>query len=90
MSTSTSIRSSHTSTEGLHAVPQSSPNTSTVLRIKQYLKHTQKKWGPLMAAKESWEDEYNFPAGRYAETGDFRDTGVTLVLMLAVRRYPRQ
>ncbi|KAJ5107846.1 hypothetical protein N7456_004521 [Penicillium angulare] len=66
MSTSTSIKSSLTSTEDLDAVPQSTPNTSTGLRIKQYWKHTQKKWGPLMAAKESWEDEYNFPAGRYA------------------------
>jgi hypothetical protein len=28
-----------------------------------------KEWGPLLAAKEQWNDEYNFPPGRFAGQG---------------------
>ncbi|KAJ5468456.1 hypothetical protein N7475_006208 [Penicillium sp. IBT 31633x] len=38
---------------------------SPLQRLKKRWKEIQKKWGPLMAAKESWEDEYTFPPGRY-------------------------
>lgn len=38
-------------------------------RVKEQFHHIQKTWGPLMAAKEHLDDEYNFPAGRYAGQG---------------------
>lgn len=54
----------------------SSSNTSVtsqrsrvITRIADRLHQVKKRWGPLMAAKEHWEDEYNFPPGRYAGQG---------------------
>ncbi|KAJ5130887.1 uncharacterized protein N7515_006926 [Penicillium bovifimosum] len=40
-----------------------------VQRLKKRWREIQKKWGPLMAAKESWEDEYTFTPGRYSGQG---------------------
>ncbi|KAJ5929486.1 hypothetical protein N7454_006436 [Penicillium verhagenii] len=68
MSTSTSTKSSNTSIVDID--PTSTPRNDTISRIKQHLKRTQQRWGPLMAAKESWEDEYNFPPGRHAGQDD--------------------
>ncbi|KAJ6000905.1 hypothetical protein N7481_001314 [Penicillium waksmanii] len=48
-----------------------SPHPTTVLSgLKQHLKAMKRKWGPLMAAKEHLDDEYNFPPGRYAGQDD--------------------
>ncbi|KAL4887916.1 hypothetical protein BDV59DRAFT_189654 [Aspergillus ambiguus] len=44
----------------------SSQRSSAISRIAAHLQHVKKRWGPLMAAKQHWEDEYNFPAGPYA------------------------
>ncbi|KAJ6083971.1 hypothetical protein N7486_010771 [Penicillium sp. IBT 16267x] len=68
MSTATSIKSLSSNAECEYIDPASSKSQhhTTISRIKQQLKRTQKKWGPLMFAKESWDDEYNFPPGRYA------------------------
>ncbi|KAJ5638122.1 hypothetical protein N7490_008001 [Penicillium lividum] len=74
MSTSTSnsnsIKSISTEIEETETVSPIQPHSTTISRIKQHLRRTQKKWGPLMAAKESWDDEYNFPPGRYAGQDD--------------------
>ncbi|KAJ5895084.1 hypothetical protein N7495_006775 [Penicillium taxi] len=43
-----------------------SESASAISRFKVHLRNLQKTWGPLMAAKEDWDDEYNFPPGRYA------------------------
>ncbi|KAJ5732640.1 hypothetical protein N7493_004121 [Penicillium malachiteum] len=67
MSSSTSRSSSDASAQSLPS--ESSLETqkiSTVSRMKQRWERTQKKWGPLMFAKEHWDDEYNFQPGRYA------------------------
>ncbi|KAL4787062.1 hypothetical protein BJX76DRAFT_319402 [Aspergillus varians] len=44
------------------------PKTCSTLlkRIKKRLAKIRKDWGPLLAAKDEWDDEYNFTAGRYA------------------------
>ncbi|RDW90738.1 uncharacterized protein DSM5745_02513 [Aspergillus mulundensis] len=39
---------------------------SALSKFKKRLAAIKEEWGPLMAAKESWDDEYNFPAGRRA------------------------
>lgn len=50
-----------------------SPHPTTVLSdFKQRLKAIKRKWGPLMAAKEHLDDDYNFPPGRYAGQDDSR------------------
>ncbi|KAL4779278.1 hypothetical protein BJX76DRAFT_341291 [Aspergillus varians] len=46
---------------------QSKP--STFSKIKQRLSAIKKEWAPLLPAKESWDDEYNFPPGRWAGQG---------------------
>jgi hypothetical protein len=38
-------------------------------KLKKHVKNIKAEWGPGLAAKESWDDEYNFPAGRYASQG---------------------
>ncbi|KKK18212.1 hypothetical protein P175DRAFT_0500497 [Aspergillus ochraceoroseus IBT 24754] len=43
--------------------------TSKLSKIKQHLRNIKREWGPLLAAKENWDDEYNFPPGRYAGQG---------------------
>ncbi|KAL6236550.1 hypothetical protein BDW75DRAFT_239204 [Aspergillus navahoensis] len=35
-------------------------------KLKQHVKNFKKQWGPGLAAKERWDDDYNFPPGRYA------------------------
>ncbi|PTU20480.1 hypothetical protein P175DRAFT_0501099 [Aspergillus ochraceoroseus IBT 24754] len=35
-------------------------------RLKKNLSQCREKWGPLLAAKENWNDEYNFTSGRSA------------------------
>ncbi|KAJ5179367.1 hypothetical protein N7492_002577 [Penicillium capsulatum] len=44
--------------------------TTLSSNVKSRFKAFQKKWGPLMPAKEHLFDEYNFPAGRYAGQDD--------------------
>ncbi|KAJ5976622.1 hypothetical protein N7481_010329 [Penicillium waksmanii] len=47
------------------------PHPTTMLSdFKQRLKAIKQKWGPLMAAKEHLDDDYNFPPGRYAGQDD--------------------
>ncbi|KAJ5774396.1 hypothetical protein N7457_009292 [Penicillium paradoxum] len=62
----TSISQS-SSVEDFHSHHES--HASPLQRLKKRWKHIQKKWGPLMAAKENWDDEYTFPSGRYAGQG---------------------
>ncbi|KAJ5777959.1 hypothetical protein N7520_001205 [Penicillium odoratum] len=69
-STSKSIKSISTEIEEIDNVSPIQPHSTTISRIKQHLRQTKKKWGPLMAAKEFWDDEYNFPPGRYAGQDD--------------------
>ncbi|KAL6230847.1 hypothetical protein BDW75DRAFT_234070 [Aspergillus navahoensis] len=38
-------------------------------RLKKRLSAVKKEWGPGLAAKEDWDDEYNFPGGRWAGQG---------------------
>lgn len=46
------------------------PHNDTVFsRLKKHLHNVHEKWGPLMAAKEDLDDEYNFPQGPYAGQG---------------------
>lgn len=51
--------------------PAEQPQTHLSLssRLLRHLWHVQKTWGPLMAAKEHMDDDYNFPAGRSAGQG---------------------
>ncbi|KAL5335549.1 hypothetical protein BJX70DRAFT_313504 [Aspergillus crustosus] len=35
-------------------------------RLKMRFADIKRHWGPLLAAKEGWDDEYNFSSGRYA------------------------
>ncbi|KAF3392441.1 hypothetical protein F1880_008675 [Penicillium rolfsii] len=48
------------------SVTSKSPNESTISRLKKHIANIRKEWGPLMAAKEGLDDEYNFPPGPYA------------------------
>ncbi|KAL4939791.1 hypothetical protein BDV06DRAFT_198051 [Aspergillus oleicola] len=59
--------SSHGSTAGLSA--RSKTSVFSVSGFKQRLAAVKAAWGPCMAAKSSWEEEYNFPAGRWAGQG---------------------
>jgi len=70
MSTSSSIKSLSSNIEDIDPISSNPHHDTTISRIKQSLRRTQKKWGPLMAAKEFWDDEYNFPPGRYAGQDD--------------------
>ncbi|KAJ6014599.1 hypothetical protein N7540_009190 [Penicillium herquei] len=67
-STSRSSRTSGSTDASIQSLTSSldTQKMSTVSRMKQRWERTQKKWGPLMFAKENWEDEYNFQPGRYA------------------------
>lgn len=57
--------------EDLDLNHKESPHHTTILpHLKKRLKAFQKKWGPLMPAKEHLDDEYNFPPGRYAGQND--------------------
>ncbi|KAL5333188.1 hypothetical protein BJX70DRAFT_381711 [Aspergillus crustosus] len=52
----------------------SSASTSTLSKLKKHLAAVKQTWGPLLPAKEHWDDEYNFPAGRWAGQGLDYDT----------------
>ncbi|KAL2871197.1 uncharacterized protein BJX67DRAFT_343779 [Aspergillus lucknowensis] len=53
-------------------------------KCKKCMDRIRENWGPLLAAKDEWDDEYNFSSGRYAgqsstvvvqrETPDFART----------------
>jgi hypothetical protein len=45
---------------------QKSSKPAILAQLKKRLHEIRAKWGPLMAAKEDWSDEYNFPPGRHA------------------------
>jgi hypothetical protein len=47
--------------------PSSSP--TLLAKLKAHVKNVKKEWGPGLAAKENWDDDYNFPPGRYAGQG---------------------
>lgn len=51
------------------SVTSKSHNETVISRLKKHMESVQKKWGPLMAAKEDLDDEYNFPQGPYAGQG---------------------
>ncbi|KAL4860518.1 hypothetical protein BDV12DRAFT_204961 [Aspergillus spectabilis] len=38
-------------------------------KIKQHAQTIKSQWRPGLIAKKNWDDEYNFPAGRYAGQG---------------------
>ncbi|KAL4928141.1 uncharacterized protein BDV17DRAFT_291889 [Aspergillus undulatus] len=38
-------------------------------KFKKHFANFKAEWGPCMAAKTAWDDEYNFPAGRWAGQG---------------------
>ncbi|KAJ5438161.1 uncharacterized protein N7458_009159 [Penicillium daleae] len=48
------------------SVTSKSHSDTVISRLKKHMDNIQKKWGPLMAAKEDLDDEYNFPQGPYA------------------------
>lgn len=58
-------KSPSSSVEDLNATQEKS-HPSPLQRLKKQWKEIKKEWGPLMAAKEDWDDEYTFPAGRYS------------------------
>ncbi|CEJ61061.1 hypothetical protein PMG11_09606 [Penicillium brasilianum] len=51
------------------SVTSKSHNETTISRLKKRMESVQKKWAPLMAAKQDLDDEYNFPSGPYAGQG---------------------
>jgi hypothetical protein len=51
------------------SVTNKSHNETVISRLKKHMDRVQKKWGPLMAAKEDLDDEYNLPQGPYAGQG---------------------
>ncbi|KAJ5551399.1 hypothetical protein N7535_000651 [Penicillium sp. DV-2018c] len=57
------------SIDDLKAATQDESQRTPLQRLKKRWREVQKKWGPLMAAKESWEDEYTFTPGRYSGQG---------------------
>lgn len=57
-------KSESSSVVNLNATLQES-HPSPLQRLKKHWKEIKKEWGPLMAAKESIDDEYTFPPGRY-------------------------
>ncbi|KAL5360097.1 hypothetical protein BJX96DRAFT_68205 [Aspergillus floccosus] len=70
MSTTSSIHSLRVKdTTSMSNSSISSQRSRVIDRITTRLQEVKKRWGPLMAAKEHWEDEYNFPPGRYAGQG---------------------
>ncbi|KAJ6001685.1 hypothetical protein N7522_006912 [Penicillium canescens] len=75
MSNTTSIKP--TSSELLDTVPNTSPQSShqssLFSRFKKHIHDLKKEWGPCMAAKEHWQDEYTFAPGRYAGQGHKRE-----------------
>ncbi|KAL2839282.1 hypothetical protein BJY01DRAFT_250593 [Aspergillus pseudoustus] len=42
---------------------------NALFSLKQFFDSVKQKWAPLLPAKQHWEDEYNFPPGRYAGQG---------------------
>ncbi|KAJ5631251.1 uncharacterized protein N7484_011351 [Penicillium longicatenatum] len=70
MSTPTSVESLSSNIESIDPTSSKPHHDTIISRIKEHLRRTQKKWGPLMAAKECWDDEYNFSPGRYAGQDD--------------------
>ncbi|KAL3486700.1 hypothetical protein BJX62DRAFT_241755 [Aspergillus germanicus] len=42
-------------------------------RMKKGFVHFRETWGPLLAAKQEWDDEYNFSEGRYAGQREERE-----------------
>ncbi|KAJ5729962.1 uncharacterized protein N7483_004470 [Penicillium malachiteum] len=64
--TSRTSGSTDASIQSLDAPSLETQKMFTVSRMRKRWEKTQKKWGPLMFAKENWEDEYNFQPGRYA------------------------
>ncbi|KAL4809839.1 hypothetical protein BDV18DRAFT_129741 [Aspergillus unguis] len=48
---------------------RSTMSALSVASVKERFASFKRVWGPCLAAKESWEDEYNFPAGRWAGQG---------------------
>lgn len=47
----------------------SSLRTLSLAGFKKRFAAFKREWAPLLAAKERWDDEYNFPAGRWAGQG---------------------
>lgn len=43
--------------------------SSISVSIKKRFSSFKEQWGPGLAAKEHWDDEYTFPAGRWAGQG---------------------
>ncbi|KAL4869890.1 hypothetical protein BDV12DRAFT_167028 [Aspergillus spectabilis] len=60
---STSSFDQKTQSPSLHS------KTSTFSKLKKRLAAVKQEWGPCLPAKEHWDDEYNFPAGRWAGQG---------------------
>ncbi|KAL4864151.1 hypothetical protein BDV12DRAFT_201384 [Aspergillus spectabilis] len=50
---------------------------SMLHKLKTRFVVIKRQWGPLMAAKQDWQDEYNFSSGRYA--GQRPEERVTVV-----------
>ncbi|KAL4879234.1 hypothetical protein BJY04DRAFT_194095 [Aspergillus karnatakaensis] len=67
MSSSSSI-SQKAPSSGASSI-HSAHKTSTLSKIRKHLANVKQEWGPGLAAKESWDDDYNFPAGRWAGQG---------------------
>ncbi|KAL4913348.1 hypothetical protein BDW62DRAFT_192839 [Aspergillus aurantiobrunneus] len=43
--------------------------SSAFSKFKKRFAAVKQAWGPLLPAKEYWDDEYNFPPGRWAGQG---------------------
>ena len=54
--------------DGAHAMSDLSKK-SHFAKLKKRLAAVKKEWGPGLAAKECWDDVYNFPSGRWAGQG---------------------
>lgn len=54
--------------DGAHTMSDLSKK-SHFAKLKKRLAAVKKEWGPGLAAKEYWDDVYNFPSGRWAGQG---------------------
>ncbi|KAL2847508.1 hypothetical protein BJY01DRAFT_212458 [Aspergillus pseudoustus] len=52
--------------EPSNTLPSAAAHLSLFGKVKKRLAHFREEWGPLLAAKTAWDDEYNFAEGRYA------------------------
>jgi hypothetical protein len=56
--------------------------TNALSKIRHRLLELKSTWGPALAAKQHWEDEYNFPPGRHAGQASNREEIYLVILIV--------